>query len=144
MATVVKNGVAKLKTNAPKKAVQEQLAKDAIGKKQAPIEAKPTTEASKPIVATPKPTVNLDDRMEKFEQLKGLAHQRTRLAETLSQLNKFTYNQSDSAKFEIRDSQNLSFATTNSNLIQLVTTNLKETLQTRKSEIESKLLEFEL
>ena len=137
MATEVKNGVAKVKTVTPKTAVQKQLADHAIGKKQTPIVANPTVQTQKAII-------NLDVRMEKFEQLKGLAHQRIRLAETLSELNKFKYNQSDSAKFEIRDSQNLSFVTTNSNLIHLVTTNLKETLEYRKSEIEKQLIAFEL
>ena len=142
MATVVKNGVAKNKTVTPKKAVQEQLVADATGKKKTPIVpiAKPTETVQQAV----KPIINLDDRMHKFEKLKGLAGQRERLSETLSELTKFKYNQSDSASFFIKDSVGLEFKTTNSNLIHLVTNHLKATLENRKSEIETQLIAFEL
>ncbi|TCI93600.1 hypothetical protein [Tenacibaculum sp. M341] len=140
-ATVKQNGSAKKVTTA-KKDVQEKLAKEAIGEKPTPI----TKEASKPqpVQEIVKPLVNLDDRMLKFEQMKGLAHQRERLNNTLSELNKFKYNQSDSASFEIVDSQKLSFMTTNTNLIHIVTNHLKSTLESRKREIEKQLIDFEL
>lgn len=140
-ATAKQNGSAKKATTA-KKNVQEKLAKEAIGEKTTPI----TKEAPKPkpVQEIAKPLVNLDDRMLKFEQLKGLAHQRERLNNTLSELNKFKYNQSDSASFEIVDSQKLSFMTTNTNLIHIVTNHLKSTLESRKREIEKQLIDFEL
>ena len=75
--------------------------------------------------------------MQKLEQLKGLAHQRTRLSYTLMDLNKFKSNQSDSASFFIIDSGGSEFKTTNTNLIHLVTNHLKGTLEHRKSEIRS-------
>lgn len=139
MATMTKNGVTKMKVVTPKKEVQKKLTAQATGK-TADVETVNST-------ATPKvetPVINLDDRMQKFEQLKGLAHQRTRLSDTLTELNKFKYNQSDSARFEIKDSQSLSFVTTNTNLIHLVTNHLKSTLEFRKAEIEKQLIAFEL
>lgn len=139
MATVVKNGVAKIKSSTPKTDVKSKLAADAAKEKQTSVVPAPTT------AMPPKaPVINLEDRMEKFEKLKGLAHQRERLNSTLSELNKFKYNQSDSARFEIKDSQGLSFVTTNSNLIHLVTNHLKHTLEDRKTEIEKQLVAFEL
>lgn len=139
MATTVKNGVEKNKTVTPKTTVQKKLANQAIGKKETPIALKP-----KPVIQPEASIINLDDRMQKFEQLKGLAHQRTRLSDTLMDLNKFKYNQSDSASFFIKDSSGLEFKTTNTNLIHLVTNHLKGTLESRKSEIEKQLIAFEL
>ncbi|WP_435138395.1 hypothetical protein [Formosa sp. A9] len=116
-----------------KKDVQKQLTNAAIGKG----EAKPAT----PVAKT---EINLDDRIQKFEKLKGLATQRERLTETLNDLTKFNYNQDGSASFQIRDSHHLEFKTTNSNLIKLVTTHLQLTLEQRKAEIESAIVAFEL
>ncbi|CAL2105523.1 conserved hypothetical protein [Tenacibaculum sp. 190524A02b] len=140
-ATVKQNGSAK-KVTTTKKGVQEKLAKEAIGEKSMPI----AKETSKPqtVQEIAKPLVNLDDRMLKFEQMKGLAHQRERLNNTLTELNRFKYNQSDSSTFYIKDSNGLEFRTTNNNLVHLVTNHLKGTLTTRKAEIEKQLIEFEL
>ena len=102
-----------------------------------------TVEPVKPVVPE-KPQINLDDRIQNFEKLKGLATQRERLTETLSELTKFNYNQDGSSSFHIRDSRNLEFKTTNTNLIKLVTTHLQSTLEQRKSEIEEQILKFEL
>ncbi len=138
-ATVKQNGTAKKETTIAKKAVQEKLAKEATGQKPSPI----TKEQAK-LTETPTPVIDLQSKLDKFEKMKGLAHQRERLASTLTELNKFKYNQSDSASFEITDSQNLSFMTTNTNLIHLVTGHLKMVLETRKKEIEKQLIAFEL
>ena len=132
-ATLKQNGSAtKKETTNTKKVVQKKLASKV-----------PTPAISKEKI-TEKPIVNLDDRMQKFEKLKGLAHQRERLNSTLTNLTKFKYNQSDSCTFYIKDSDGLEFRTTNTNLIQLVTNHLKHTLDTRKSEIEKQLVNFEL
>jgi hypothetical protein len=139
MAVLVKNGVAKMKSVTPKKEVQKKLANEAVGKKETPIAPIP-----KPVIQVEAPVINLDDRMQKFEQLQGLAKQRTRLSETLTDINRFKYNQSDSASFCIKDSSGLEFKTTNTNLIHLVTNHLKGTLENRKAEIEKKLVAFEL
>ena len=142
MATAIakQNGTAKKETTPTKKAVQEKLAKEATGQKTSTI----AKEQPKPDQSIVKPMINLDDRMQKFEQLKGLAHQRERLSTTLTELNRFKYNQSDSASFYMKDSQGLEFKTTNTNLIQLVTNHLKATLENRKGEIEKQLIAFEL
>ncbi len=134
-----KNGISK-KATTPTKAVQEKLTKEAIGEKTTPI-----TKQEVKSVETPKPpVVDLQSRLEKFEQMKGLAHQLERLNTTLSELNKFKYNQSDSSSFFLKDSHGLEFKTTNSNLTHLVTNHLKITLETRKKEIEKQLVAFEL
>ena len=134
-----KNGISK-KTTTPTKVVQEKLAKEAIGEKTTPI----TKEDLKSIETPKSPIVNLQSRLEKFEQMKGLAHQLERLNTTLSELNKFKYNQSDSSSFYLKDSHGLEFKTTNSNLTHLVTNHLKITLEARKKEIEKQLIAFEL
>lgn len=88
--------------------------------------------------------MNLEQRIQKFEKLRGLATQRERLTQTLSELTRFNYNQGDSSSFHIRDSHNLEFKTTNTNLIKLVTTHLQTTLEARKEEIEQQIVQFEL
>jgi len=110
------------------------LTKEAIGKTVIP---------EKKVIAK-KPAINLDERIQKFEKLRGLATQRERLTETLNELTKFNYNQDDSSSFYLRDSRNLEFKTTNTNLIKLVTTHLQSTLEQRKSEIEEQIIQFEL
>ena len=135
METKVKsNGTAKKENATVKKEIQKKLTDEAIGKTVVP-------EKTKTVV---KPTINLDDRIQKFEKLRGLATQRERLTETLNELTKFNYNQDGSSSFHIRDSRNLEFKTTNSNLIKLVTTHLQSTLEHRKSEIEQQIVQFEL
>ncbi|GAL77283.1 hypothetical protein JCM19274_4996 [Algibacter lectus] len=135
METKVKaNGTAKRQTATVKKDVQKKLTEQAIGKTVVP-EKKETVE---------KPVINLDDRIQKFEKLKGLASQRERLAETLTSLTKFNYNQDDSSSFVLRDSSNLEFKTSNTNLIKLVTSQLQSTLEQRKSEVEEQIVQFQL
>lgn len=128
------NGTAKKENATVKKEVQQKLTEEAVGKTIVPEKTK-TVE---------KPTINLDDRIQKFEKLRGLATQRERLTETLSELTKFNYNQDGSSSFYIRDSRNLEFKTTNTNLITLVTKHLQSTLEQRKSEIEEQIVKFEL
>ncbi len=135
METKVKqNGTAKRQNATVKKDIQKKLTEQAVGK----------TVISEKTVIAEKATINLDDRIQKFEKLRGLATQRERLTQTLSELTKFNYNQDDSASFHIRDSHNLEFKTTNTNLIKLVTTHLQSTLEQRKYEIEAQIVEFEL
>ncbi len=134
MATTAKqNGTVKRQTATSKKEVQKKLTEDAISK---------TVSKEKKVVIGS--AVNLDERIQKFEKLRGLATQRERLTQTLSELTKFNYNQDGSSSFYLRDSHNLEFKTTNSNLIKLVTSHLQSTLEQRKSEIEQKIVQFEL
>ncbi|MEH6703479.1 MAG: hypothetical protein V7691_01675 [Galbibacter orientalis] len=117
------NGVAKNQSATVKKEVQKKLTQDAIGKNATP----------EPKVISQKPEISLDERIQKFEKLRGLATQRERLAETLTELTKFNYNQEGSSSVFIRDSRHLEFKTTNSNLIKLVTSHLQSTLEQRKA-----------
>ncbi|MEX0360744.1 MAG: hypothetical protein AB3N10_07105 [Allomuricauda sp.] len=134
MATTAKqNGTVKRQTATSKKEVQKKLTEEAIGK---------TTSNEKK--AAIEPPVNLDDRIQKFEKLRGLATQRERLTQTLNELTKFNYNQDGSSSFYLRDAHNLEFKTTNSNLIKLVTSHLQSTLEQRKSEIEREIVQFQL
>jgi len=135
METATKsNGVAKKQSTTVQKEVQKKLTSEAIGK-TVTKETKANDE---------KPAVNLDDRIQKFEKLRGLANQRERLAKTLNELTKFNYNQDGSSSFHIRDSRHLEFKTTNTNLIKLVTEHLQSTLEQRKAEIEQEIVQFEL
>jgi len=127
------NGRVKKETATVKKDVKKQLTEEAIGQAQKTKQA-----------LVSKATIDLADRMQKFEKLRGLATQRERLVQTLNELTKFNYNQGDSASFYIRDSHNLEFKTTNTNLIKLVTTHLQSTLEVRKEEIENAIIQFEL
>ncbi len=138
MATAVKqNGIANKESVSTKKNVQKKLTQEAVGKPTASVKT----------IVTPKKekiSVNIDNRILRFEKLRGLATQRERLNETLNELIKFNYNQDDSGSFYLRDSRNLEFKTTNTNLIKLVTEHLQSTLEQRKSEIEKQIVEFEL
>lgn len=72
------NGVAKNQSATVKKEVQKKLTQDAIGKTVTP----------KPKVIAQKSEISLDERIQKFEKLRGLATHRERLSETLTELTK--------------------------------------------------------
>jgi hypothetical protein len=88
--------------------------------------------------------VSLDERIQNFEKLRGLANNREQLVNKLNELTKFNYNHDGSSQFTLRDSIGLEFKTTNTNFIHLVTSQLQTTLEQRKQEIEAQILEFEL
>ncbi|USD24598.1 hypothetical protein [Flagellimonas marinaquae] len=123
---------------ASNKDVKDQLTKEATGSANG---TEKTKEAKAPVVV---PKISIDSQIQKFEKLRGLATNRERLNQTLGELTKFNYNQDGSSSFYIRDSHGLEFKTTNSNLINLVTTQLQNTLEERKSEFEQEILAFEL
>lgn len=128
------NGIEKEDQANAKKEVQRKLTEEAMGKATQSVKTD----------TVGKSEVNLDERIQKFEKLKGLATQRERLTETLNKLTKFNYNQDGSCAFQIKDSHHLEFKTTNSNLIKLVTSHLQATLEQRKIEIERDIVKFEL
>ncbi len=140
MLKVKQNGTAKKENASVKKEVKKKLTEQAIGKTTVPVK----TAVAEKKVTVEKPVINLGERIQKFEKLRGLATQRERLTQTLNELTKFNYNQDDSSSFYLRDSRNLEFKTTNTNLIKLVTTHLQSTLEVRKVEIENKIIAFEL
>ncbi|TPN84508.1 hypothetical protein [Aquimarina algicola] len=121
------------------------------------VKAKLTTEAKSATVSgsvikpkAPQQTkpiktlVNLDDRIQNFEKLRGLANNREQLVGKLNELTKFNYNHDGSSQFTLRDSTGLEFKTTNTNFIHLVTSQLQSTLEKRKQEIEAQIVQFEL
>lgn len=129
MATTVKtNGQSKKETAATQNGVQKQLAKEAVA---------PT--AKNQLVP-----VSLEQRIDKFEKLRGLASQRERVVETLTQLARFNYNSTDSCTFFLRDIAGLEFKTTNSNLIKMVASELQRLLESKREELEQQILSFEL
>ena len=135
MATLTKqNGIAKRQTVTPKKEVKKKLTEQAS--------TKPASTASSEKVE--KPIISLETRIQKFEQLRGLAGKRERLNSTLNELTRFNYNQDGSCSFSLKDSIGLEFRTTNSNLVQLVTRQLQAILEKRKIELEQEILAFEL
>ena len=139
MATTAKqNGTSKKESaNTTQKAVVKKLAQ----------EATTTKPAEKTTQETPKKeavTLSLDQRINQFEKLRGLANQRERLANTLTELARFNYNQGESSTFSLKDATGLEFKTTNTNLIKMVTGQLQQTLETRKNELESEILDFKL
>ena len=138
MATTARqNGTAKKETTTPKQEVKKQLAKDATkpGAKQ-PLPASTSK--------TEKPAINLDERIDRFEKLRGIVNQRERLVNTLTELARFNYNSAESCTFSLTDAAGLEFNTTNTNLIKLVAGELQKTLETRKTELEKELIEFQL
>ncbi|VAW13029.1 hypothetical protein MNBD_BACTEROID05-308, partial [hydrothermal vent metagenome] len=66
------NGTAKKENATVKKEVQKKLTEQAIGK----------TVVTEKKVTVEKPVINLDERIQKFEKLRGLATQRERLTQT--------------------------------------------------------------
>ncbi|MFK7750251.1 MAG: hypothetical protein AB8B65_17810, partial [Kordia sp.] len=91
-----------------------------------------------------KKPLSLDDRINNFQKLQGLANQRERLMHTLNSLTKFKYNNGDSSIFLIRDENGEEVKTSNTNLSKLVTNHVQDTLLVRKDEIEKQILQFEL
>ncbi|GGG37474.1 hypothetical protein GCM10011344_42890 [Dokdonia pacifica] len=132
------NGTSKRETTTPSTTVKKQLAKEATGQAKVPVQtaAKEKQQEVK--------FINLDDRIKQFEKLRGLANQRERLVNTLSELTRFNYNQAESSTFSLKDASGLEFQTTNSNLIKLVATELQKTLETRKEQLEKDILAFNL
>ncbi len=131
MATNAKtNGQSKNETATVKKEVQKKLAQGATGK------------APTPVVKTALVNVSLDECIDRFEKIRGVANQRERLSKTLTELSRFNYNSSDSCTFSLKDVAGLEFKTTNTNLIKLIAGELQKTLEQRKVEIEKQLVEL--
>lgn len=130
MATQAKtNGQAKKEMTTTQPAVQKQLAAEA---------------AAQTGKQRPEPSISLDERIDNFEKLRGLANQRERVTEILTELSRFNYNSDDSCTFFLRDIAGLEFKTTNTNLIKMVATELQRILETKKAELEQQIVTFEL
>ena len=140
MATkTIPNGTEKKTTTArAKKELQTELAKKASGS-QSTVAIK-ASNGQKPEF---NPVVNLDERINRFEKLRGLANKREKLVQTLADLTRFNYN-TDEAQFYLKDASGATFSTGNTNLIKLVTSQLQGTLEQRKTELEAEIMVFEL
>jgi hypothetical protein len=137
MATAIakQNGTAKKETTVVKKQVQKKLAKEATGQKPTPVKETPKIET---------PIINLDEKINRFEKLRGLANNRELVARKLTEMSKFNYNNDGSSTFYVRDASGNEFKTTNSNLIKMVTSQLQGILQQKKQDIEQQIIVFEL
>ena len=125
-----------------KTAVKARLTEEA---KTTPVNGTPAKAKEVPVKAVPVlAPVSLDNRIQNFEKLRGLANNREQLVTKLNELTKFNYNHDGSSQFTLRDSNGLEFKTTNTNFINMVTIQLQQTLEQRKQEIETQILEFEL
>ena len=74
--------------------------------------------------------VQLVERIQGIEKLRGVADQRERLKNTLTDIQRFNYNSDGTSTFFMHDDSGKEFKTTNSNLIKLVAEKLR---LTRKS-----------
>ena len=140
MATkTISNGTEKKATTTrAKKELQTELAKKASGSQS--VVAIKASNGQKPEF---NPVVNLDERINRFEKLRGLANKREKLVQTLADLTRFNYN-TDEAQFYLKDASGATFSTGNTNLIKLVTSQLQGTLEQRKTELEAEIMVFEL
>ena len=133
MATHAKtNGQRKNETATTKAAIQKKLVEQATGKMSEP--------ANKEVIA--QLPVTLDERINRFEKLRGITSQRERVVHILTELARFNYNSSESCTFFLRDMAGLEFKTTNTNLIRIVAGELQKTLEAKKAALEKQLMEF--
>jgi len=86
--------------------------------------------------------VSLDERLKRFEELRGLNNKRDSVNGTLAHLHKFNFGQNDSCSLVLQDQAGQQFSTTNTNLINLLSTNLQQQLEAKKKELEEKILTF--
>jgi hypothetical protein len=113
--------------NQAKTSVKGKLTEEA---KTTPVNGTPAKAKEVPVKAVPVlAPVSLDKRIQNFEKLRGLANNREQLVSKLNELTKFNNNHDGSSQFTLRDSTGLEFKTTNTNFINLVTTQLQATLE---------------
>ena len=129
---VQQNGAAKRTVKANSKAIKEKVET----KTKVTVKKEVPTNTEQKLASPVVKHTSLEERLENFERMKGLASQRARLADTLNELNIFKYQNSDSCIFQLKDENGKEFKTTNNNLIKLVTDVLKDQLTSRKDEIE--------
>ncbi len=85
---------------------------------------------------------SIDDKIDRYEKLHGFTTKRERIANTLQKLKKFDYSKDLSASFTLVDSSDKSFQTSNTELLEIVVSNLIKTMEVKKAELENQILEF--
>ncbi len=91
-----------------------------------------------------KATPDINERMQKVEQLRGVIGKREMVVDTLNNLKTFSFSASDSCQLIIQDSEEKKFSTFNSNLIGLLSEHLRGLLETKKADLDQQILSFEL
>lgn len=87
--------------------------------------------------------VSLDERLKRFEELRGLNNKHDSINVTLTHLQKFNFSQNDSCSLVLQDQAGKQFSTTNTNLITMLSNNLQGQLERKKKELEDDILAFE-
>lgn len=90
------------------------------------------------------PKFSLEERIQKVEELRGLTLKRNVTVKTLNDLRTFAFTSDDSCKLEISDSTHKNFTTSNSNLINLLTNHLGALLKGKVTDLDEKIIEFEI
>ena len=86
----------------------------------------------------------MEERIQKVEKLRGLTLKRSITVKTLNDLRTFAFTADDSCKLEISDSTHRDFSTSNSNLIKLLTNHLGSLLKGKITDLDEKIIEFEI
>ena len=97
----------------------------------------------KQVIVEPKP-VDINDRVQKIKEIKGLTEKRERTLEILNELREFRFSSDDSSELVINDAEGRGFKTLNSNLIEMLTSHLESLLTAKGKELEEQIISFEI
>ncbi len=125
-----------------------EIQKNGVKKTSTTPKSNTTNAPKKESVVKPISTVkrevkeSIDDKIDRFEKLNGFTTKRERIVNTLQKLKKFDYSKDLSASFTLVDSSDKSFQTSNTELLEIVVSNLIKIMEIKKSELENQILEF--
>lgn len=88
--------------------------------------------------------ISLEERIQKVDELRSLTTKRQRTVETLHQLRTFQFGSDDNCTFVLTDGQGMKFATSNSNLISLLSDYFVTLLSDKVSALDDEILAFKL
>ncbi|PCI19426.1 hypothetical protein COB64_03785 [Candidatus Wolfebacteria bacterium] len=94
-------------------------------------------------VVEPKP-IDVNQRVQKIKEARGLTIKTDRVIETLNRLREFKFLADDGSYLTISDRDNKEFSTTNSNLIELLVEHLEILLDGRAKQLEDQIVAFEI
>lgn len=116
-------------------------AKNAVKKQTtAKSNGKPSELAQKAVSSK----VSVEEKIQKVQELGGLTAKRARTVETLNKLRQFQFSSGDSSRLKIIENGGSSFETSNSNLIEMLSSNLQEILNQKIKELDAMILAFEV
>jgi len=103
-----------------------------------------TKETPVKVVKTDPKPIDINDRVQKIKEVRGLATKRDKTIETLNDLREFRFSSDDSAQLTIHDSEHRDFKTSNSNLLGMVVDHLEVLLDAKAKELEKEILNFQI